>query len=151
MRVGIATDHGGFSVKRDLVARLSAAGYEVVDYGADRLDLGDDYPDSVIPLARAVAAGHVERGIAICVSGVGACVCANKVPGVRAGLVHDRFAARRGVEDDHMNVLCLDGRTVIPPVAWNLVRAFLAAEFSGIDRALRQLNKVAELEVTTVG
>jgi ribose 5-phosphate isomerase B len=151
MRVGIATDHGGFSIKRDLVARLMAAGYEVVDYGADRLDIGDDYPDSVIPLARAVSAGHVERGIAICISGVGACVCANKVPGVRAGLIHDRFAARWGVEDDHMNVICLDGRTVIPVVAWNLVKAFLSAEFSGIDRALRQLNKVAELEMTAAG
>jgi len=151
MRVGIATDHSGFSIKRDLVVRLRAAGYEVVDYGTDRLDIGDDYPDAVIPLTRAVAAGHVERGIAIGISGIGACVCANKVPGARAGLIHDRFAARRGVEDDHMNVICLDGRTVIPVVAWNLVRAFLAAEFSGVERNLRRLNKVAELEVTAAG
>jgi ribose 5-phosphate isomerase B len=151
MRVGIATDHGGFSVKQELVTKLRAAGHEVVDYGARRLDLGDDYPDSVIPLARAVGAGEVERGIAICVSGVGACVCANKVPGVRAGLVHDRFAARQGVEDDHMNVMCMDGRTAIPSVAWNFVKAFLEAEFSGADRHLRRLFKVAILEATAVG
>ena len=146
MRVGIATDYGGFSVKQELVAELRAAGHEVVDYGSGGLDFGDDYPDSVIPLARAVAAGQVARGIAVCISGVGACVCSNKVPGVRAGLIHDRFAARQGVEDDHLNVICLDGRTVIPAVAWNLVKAFLAAEFSGADRHLRRLGKVAVLE-----
>ena len=151
MRVGIATDHSGFSVKQELVARLRAAGYEVVDFGSGRLDLGDDYPDSVIPLARAVAAGEVDRGITICISGVGACVCANKVPGVRAGLIHDRFAARQGVEDDDMNVICLDGRTVIPAVAWNLVKAFLTTEFSGADRHLRRLFKMAILEATAVG
>jgi ribose 5-phosphate isomerase B len=151
MRVGIAADHGGYSVKQDLVAKLVAAGYEVVDYGARRLDLGDDYPDSIIPLARAVATGQVERGIAISVSGVGACVCANKVPGVRAGLIHDRFAARQGVEDDHMNVICLNGRTVLPAVALNLVKAFLAAEFSGAARDLRRLGKVAVLEATAGG
>ncbi len=96
-RVGIATDHGGFGLKEELVAQLRAAGHEVVDFGAHGLNPGDDYPDFVIPLAHAVAAGKVERGIAICGSGVGASVCANKVPGIRAGLVHDHFSARQGV------------------------------------------------------
>jgi ribose 5-phosphate isomerase B len=145
-RVGIATDHGGFGLKVELVARLRAAGYEVVDFGAQDLNPDDDYPDFVIPLARAVAGLKVERGIAICGSGVGAAVCANKVPGIRAGLVHDHFSARQGVEDDNMNVICMGGRTVGPAVAWDLVETFLAAEFSGAERHLRRLGKVADLE-----
>ena len=146
MRVGIATDHGGFGLKEELVARLRAAGHEVVDFGAHRLDPGDDYPDHVIPLARAVAAGTVDRGVAICGSGVGASVCANKVPGVRASLIHDHFSARQGVEDDHMNILCMGGRTVGPAVAWDLVETFLSAVFSGAERHLRRLGKIASLE-----
>jgi len=97
MRVGIATDHGGFSLKEELVEQLRAAGHEVVDFGAHRLNEGDDYPDYVLPLAQAVAAEQVERGVAICGSGVGASVCANKIRGVRAALVHDHFSARQGV------------------------------------------------------
>ncbi len=149
MRVGIATDHGGFWLKEDLHARLAATGHEVADFGARRLDSGDDYPDFVIPLARAVASGEVERGIAVCGSGVGASVCANKVPGVRAGLIGDHFSARQGVEDDHMNIICLGGRAVGPSVAWDLVEAFLAAEFSQAERHLRRLAKVASLETTS--
>ena len=107
MRIGIATDHGGFGLKEDLAARLRAAGHELTDFGAHSLNPGDDFPDFVIPLARAVAAGTVERGVAVCGSGVGASVCANKIPGVRAALVSDHFTARQGVEDDHMNIICL--------------------------------------------
>jgi len=146
MRVGFATDHGGFGLKEEIVARLRAAGHEVVDFGAHGLIAGDDYPDFVIPLARAVAAGTVERGVAICGSGVGAAVCANKVPDVRAGLIQDHFSARQGVEDDHMNVLCMGGRVVGLEVAWDLVQTFLAAEFSQAERHLRRLGKVASLE-----
>jgi ribose 5-phosphate isomerase B len=146
MRVGIATDHGGFGLKEDLVARLRAAGHDVVDFGADRLNPDDDYPDFVIPLAQAVAAGTVERGVAVCGSGVGASICANKVAGVRAGLIEDHFSAGQGVEDDHMNVICVGGRTVGPGVAWDLVQTFLAAEFSRAPRHLRRISKVAFLE-----
>ncbi len=146
MRVGIAADHGGFGLKEEIVARLRAAGHEVVDFGAHGLDASDDYPDFVGPLARAVAAGTVERGVAICGSGVGAAVCANKVPGVRACLIQDHFSARQGVEDDHTNVLCMGGRVVGPEVAWDLVQTFLAAEFSQAERHLRRLGKVAALE-----
>ena len=146
MRIGIATDHGGFNLKQDLVAKLRAAGHEVVDFGANSLNSADDYPDFVTPLAEAVATGKVERGIAVCGSGVGASVCANKIPGVRAALVHDHFSARQGVEDDHMNVLCMGGRTVGPAVAWDLVETFLAAEFSQAERHLRRLGKVHALE-----
>ena len=151
MRLGIATDHGGFWLKEDLLARLAAAGHEVVDFGADRLDSGDDYPDFVTPLARAVVAGKVERGIAVCGSGVGASVCANKIPGVRAGLISDHFSARQGVEDDHMNIICLGARTLGPFLAWDLVEAFLAAEFSQVERHLRRLAKVASLEAKANG
>ena len=111
MPVGVAADHGGFGLKEELVAELRAAAHEVVDFGAISLNPDDDYPDFVIPLARAVAAGQVERSVAICGSGVGASVCANKIPGVCAALIHDHFSARQGVEDDHMNILCLGGRT----------------------------------------
>ena len=146
MRVGIATDHGGFGLKEELLGRLRAAGHEVVDFGAHCLSEGDDYPDYVVPLAQAVAAGKVNRGVAICGSGVGASVCANKVRGISAALIHDHFSAMQGVEDDHMNILCMGGRTVGPAVAWDLVQTFLAAEFSQAERHLRRLRKVAAQE-----
>ena len=147
MRIGIATDHGGFGLKEELVARIRAAGHELVDFGAHSLTPDDDYPDFVVPLARAVAIGQVDRGLAICGSGVGASVCANKVKGVRACLIHDHFSAKQGVEDDHMNILCMGGRTVGPEVAWDLVQTFLAAELSSAPRHLRRLAKVASLEL----
>lgn len=146
MRVGIATDHGGFGLKEGLVSHLCAAGYEVVDFGAHADDPYDDYPDFVIPLAEAVAAGQVERGVAICGSGVGASVCANKVPGIRAALISDNFSARQGVEDDHINIICVGGRTIGPSVAWDLIQTFLAAEFSQAERHLRRLAKVTSRE-----
>ena len=146
MRVGIATDHGGFGLKEDLRKRLIAAGHDVVEFGAFKLEAGDDYPDFVTPLARAVAAGKVERGVAVCGSGVGATVCANKIAGIRACLITDHFSAHQGVEDDHMNIICLGGRITGPMLAWELVEAFLAAEFSQAERHLRRLSKVAALE-----
>ena len=146
MRIGMAADHGGFELKEELRARLASSGRDVFDFGAYALDSSDDYPDFVIPLARAVAAGTVERGVAVCGSGIGASVCANKVAGVRAGLVTDCFSAHQGVEDDKMNVICLGGRVVGPSLAWDLVAAFLAADFTHAERHLRRLRKVADLE-----
>jgi ribose 5-phosphate isomerase B len=146
MHVGIATDHGGFHLKEDLLARLRGAGHDVTDFGATVLNRDDDYPDYVIPLAQAVAAGTLERGIAVCGSGVGASICANKVPGSHAALINDHFSAAQGVEDDHMNVICVGGRTLGPEAAWDLVQTFLAAEFSQAPRHLRRLGKVAQLE-----
>jgi ribose 5-phosphate isomerase B len=153
MRVGIATDHGhgGFSLKEDLAARLRAGGHEVGDFGAHQLNEGGDYPDFVTPLGRAVAAGTVERGIAVCGSGVGASVCANKIRGVRAALIEDHFSAKQGVEDDHMNVICIGARTMGPLLVWDLVQTFLAAEFSQAERHPRRLGKVAALESETLG
>jgi ribose 5-phosphate isomerase B len=146
MRVGIATDHGGYGLKLELVGQLRAAGHEVIDFGALSLMPNDDYPDFVVPLAKAVAAGEVDRGVAVCGSGVGAAVCANKIPGAKACLIHDHFSARQGVEDDHMNILCMGGRTIGPAVAWDLTQTYLAARYSDEPRHLRRLAKVAALE-----
>jgi ribose 5-phosphate isomerase B len=145
-RVGIAADHGGLQLKRYLADILGQGGYEVVDFGACQSQRDDDYPDYVVPLAQALAAGKVDRGVAVCGSGVGACVAANKVPGVRACLVHDSFSAHQGVEDDDMNMICLGGRVVGDSLAGELVMTFLAARFSGAERHCRRLAKVAELE-----
>jgi len=146
MRVGIATDHGGFDLKNELADYLRHAGHEVVDFVASTLDPGDDYPDFVIPLAQAVAAGKVERGLAVCGSGVGASVCANKIVGVRAALIEDHYSAHQGVEHDDMNILCIGGRVMGFVVARELVDAFLAAKFTQEERHVRRLRKVAALE-----
>ncbi len=144
--VGIAADHGGHELKTYLAMKLREAGAEVIDFGDIQLAPEDDYPDFVVPLARAVASGAVERGVAICGSGVGASVVANKVDGVRACLIHDPFSAHQGVEDDDLNVICLGGLVVGHALAWELVRAFLIARFSGEERHRRRLGKVMELE-----
>ena len=146
MRVGICADHGGFNLKQEVAAALRAAGHDVVDFGAHQLEPGDDYPDFVVPLAMAVAAEEVERGVAICGSGVGACIAANKVAGVRAALVHAFFSAHQGVEDDDMNMVCMGGRVIGYYLAWDLIRAFLAASFKGEERFRRRLAKIAALE-----
>ena len=145
-RIGVAADHGGFALKEQLVEMLRGAGYEVLDFGDGEPRPGDDYPDYVVPLAHAVARGEVDRGVAICGSGVGACVVANKVSGVRACLIHETFSAHQGVEDDNLNVMCLGGRVVGDALAWELLKIFLDARFSGAERHRRRLAKVAELE-----
>lgn len=150
MRVGIASDHGGFALKEQVVELLRGSGHEVVDFGAYELSPGDDYPDFVIPLARAVATGQVERGLALCGSGVGASIAANKIAGVRAGLIHDVFSAHQGVEDDDMNVFSLGGQVIGPALAWELIQVFLKARFSGAERHQRRINKVKVLEVHEV-
>ena len=145
-RIGVAADHGGFELKEYLVERLREAGYKVTEFGNRRLKPDDDYPDFVIPLARAVARGKVNRGIAICGSGVGACVVANKVAGVRASLIHETFSAHQGFEDDDMNMICLGGFVPGHAFAWKLDQTFLQAKFSDIERFQRRMVKVANLE-----
>jgi ribose 5-phosphate isomerase B len=145
-RIGLAADHGGFATKQYLTGMLREACYEVVDFGDSLLKPEDDYPDYIAPLARAVARGEVDRGVAVCGSGVGACIAANKVRGVRACLIHEGFSARQGVEDDDMNLICLGGRVVANTFAWELVGTFLQAQFSGAERHRRRLAKVAGLE-----
>ncbi len=146
MKVGFATDHGGFPLKEPILKALQVDGHEVMDFGANSLDLADDYPDFVIPLARAVAAGEVERGIAVCGSGVGASFTANKIRGVRAALIHETYSAHQGVEDDNMNLLCLGGRVVAFAMAWEIIQAYLAASYEKKDRFERRLAKVAAIE-----
>ena len=133
-------------MKEYIVTRLRGSGYEVTDFGDRQLNADDDYPDFVLPLARAVANGGVDRGVAICGSGVGASVVANKVAGVRACLIHETFSAHQGVEDDDLNIICLGGLVVGHALAWELVQTFLAARFSGAERHCRRLAKVAQLE-----
>ena len=146
MQIGFATDHGGYILKEPILKALRDSGHTVQDFGAYSLNLGDDYPDFVIPLARAVAQKEVERGIAICGSGVGASFAANKIAGVRSALIHESFSAHQGVEDDDMNLLCLGGRVVGFALAWEIIQIYLAAHYKGAERFERRLAKVAALE-----
>ena len=145
LRVALGADHGGFSLKNELVARLPET-CEVLDLGASAFDQDDDYPDFALAVAQAVASGQAQRGILVCGSGVGACIAANKVPGVRACLCHDTYSAHQGVEHDDMNILCLGARVVGPELAEELAMAFLEAKFSGEARHCRRLEKVLAIE-----
>jgi ribose 5-phosphate isomerase B len=146
MHIGFATDHGGYLLKDPILKGLRASGHDVEDFGAFNLDPKDDYPDFVIPLARAIVAGKVERGIAICGSGVGASFTANKIPGVRSALIHESYSAHQGVEDDNMNLLCLGGRVIGFSLAWEIIQIYLAAHYEKTERFERRLAKVAAIE-----
>jgi len=146
MHIGFASDHGGYVLKEPILKALRDSGHELRDFGAYNLNPEDDYPDFVVPLAREIALGEVERGIAICGSGVGASFTANKVPGVRSALIHESFSAHQGVEDDDMNLLCLGGRVVAFALAWEIIQIYLAACYARAERFERRLAKVAALE-----
>jgi ribose 5-phosphate isomerase B len=146
MKIGIATDHGGLDLKIELAVALENAGYEIVDFGANHYHPDDDYPDFVVPLARAVSCGEVDRGLAVCGSGVGASIAANKIKGVRAALITECYSARQGVEHDNLNLMCLGGRVIGFEMAKVLLEAFLNAEFTGEARHRRRLGKIADLE-----
>jgi putative hydrolase of the HAD superfamily len=145
-RIGVASDHGGFELKVKLLELLRTSGYEVKDFGSYQLNTGDDFPDFVIPMSEAVANGEVTRGIAICGSGVGACIAVNKIAGVRSALITDSFSARQGVEDDNMNVMCLGGRITGSALAWELVQLFINARYNHEERFRRRLEKIDLLE-----
>jgi len=149
LHVALGADHGGFALKTELVPWLQSQGYEILDLGAHKFDAADDYPDPSVAVARAVASGQAQRGIIICGSGVGACITANKIPGVRAGTCHDTYSAHQGVEHDDMNVLCLGSRIIGGELARELVEAFLSARFTGEERHLRRLRKVLAIESGT--
>ena len=146
MKIGIASDHGGFELKQVIAILLKQSGYEVLDFGNLVKDEQDDFPDYIFPLAMAVASAEVDRGIAFCGSGVGAAIAANKVPGVRASLITDHFSAHQGVEDDDMNLLCLGGRITGNSVAKEIVISFLNARFSGDEKYVRRVDKIREME-----
>lgn len=142
MKIGIASDHGGFEIKQILKDHLEKNNYTIIDFGNFEINPEDDYPDFVIPLAKAIAKNEVDRGIAVCGSGVGASIAANKIKGVRAGLVHDNYSAHQGVEDDNMNVLCMGGRIVGSDKAIELALTFIEAKFSHEERHIRRLGKI---------
>jgi RpiB/LacA/LacB family sugar-phosphate isomerase len=145
MRIAIAADHAGFELKQHLREILEGDGHEVEDLGT-RGPAPVDYPDFALAIAQAVGGGRAARGVLLCGSGVGASVAANKVRGIRAGLCHDCYSARQGVEHDDMNVLVLGARVIGTALAVDLVRAFLAARFSGEERHVRRLGKITEME-----
>jgi len=150
LRVALGADHGGFSLKTELLPWLKDRGYDVLDLGAHALDSTDDYPDFSKLVAQTVASGDAPRGIIICGSGVGACITANKVPGVRAGTCHDTYSAHQGVEHDDMNILCLGARIIGIEVVKEVVAAFLGAKFSNEERHHRRLQKVLAVEAEAV-
>ena len=145
MKVAVASDHAGYSLKEETIASLQKAGYEVLDLGTHNTE-SVDYPDFAQALGEAIQKGEAERGIMICGSGVGASVAANKMRGIRAGLCHDIYSAHQGVEHDNINILCLGSRVIGAAVADELVRAFLAARFTDEERHVRRLKKVERLE-----
>ena len=146
MKIAVGADHAGYSLKEQLVPWLKASGHEIVDLGAHQLDPEDDIPDFAAAVARSVRAGSANRGIVVCGSGVGACVTANKVSGIRACVCHDTYSSHQGVEHDDMNVLCLGARVIGLDLSKDIVQGFLAANFLGEDRFLRRLEKLFRVE-----
>ena len=145
MRIVVGSDHGGYALKQDVADGLRRDGHDVLDIGTHSVE-PVDYPDFAEAVGTAVIEGRAERGVLICGSGVGACVAANKLPGVRAAICHDSYSAHQGVEHDNMNVLVLGGRIVGPALARDLVRAFVGARYTAEERHVRRLGKVAALE-----
>ncbi len=146
MIVAVGFDHAGLPLKERVVRAVVDSGHQVLDCGADEIDPDDDYPDYARAVGVALIEGKAERGILCCGSGVGVSIAANKIPGVRASMAHDTFSARQGVEDDDMNVLALGARVIDADKADELVRVFLAAEFSGAERHARRRDKVLAIE-----
>ncbi len=146
MRVALASDHAGYSLKEYIKSQLSGGSHDVIDLGTQSPDVPDDYPDYAELLGEAVLKGRADRGILICGSGVGAAVAANKIPGIRAGLCHDTYSAHQGVEHDNMNILVLGGRVIGVALALEIANRFLAASFSGEERHVRRLSKVSLIE-----
>ena len=146
MRVAVGMDHGGYPLKEFILEELRKEGHEAVDVGAFNLDPADDYPDFSRAVGEAILSGQAERGVLVCGSGVGAAVAASKMKGIRASVCHDHYSAHQGVEHDNMNVLCLGARIIGPELAADLIRAFLAAQFSGEARHVRRLKEVGEIE-----
>lgn len=145
MKIAIGGDHAGFALKQHLIEWLKAQGHEVADLGTYTSEPAD-YPDYAQAVGEAVQRNEVERGLVVCGSGIGACIAANKLRGIRAALVSDTYSARQGVLHDDVNVLCLGGRVIGPALAEEVVAAFLSARFTGEERHVRRLNKVKALE-----
>ncbi len=145
MRIAIACDHAGFPLKEDVIETITSAGHETLDLGTNSTE-PVDYPDYALKLGRAILAGQADRGILLCGSGVGACIAANKIKGIYAGICHDTYSAHQGVEHDNMNVLCLGPRVIGPELVKELVLSFINARFSGEERHVRRIAKVHQIE-----
>lgn len=145
MKVAVAFDHAGFSMKEPVIEAVVEAGHDPVDLGTFSYD-SVDYPDYAEKVGLALQKGEAERGILVCGSGVGACIAANKMKGIYAALCHDTYSAHQGVEHDDMNVLCLGGRIIGPELAKELVKSFLGARYSGEERHARRVSKIKKLE-----
>jgi ribose 5-phosphate isomerase B len=145
MRIAVACDHAGFSLKSMIIETVYATGHEALDFGTHSMT-PVDYPDFVEKIGRAIQEGRAERGIIVCGSGVGACIAANKMHGIYAGICHDTYSAHQGVEHDDMNVLCLGARIIGSELAHEIVTAFLNARFSAEERHVRRIAKVRKLE-----
>ena len=145
MKIAIAGDHAGFPLKQWLIEKLGKEGVKITDLGAFD-ETPSDYPDFARAVGKAVSSGEVERGILVCGSGVGACVAANKIKGIRAGIAHDTYSGHQGVEHDDMNVLCLGSRVIGPAPALEIARAFLKAKFTNEERHALRLKKVLDIE-----
>lgn len=146
MRIAVGADHGGYPLNEIIITALKSSGHQIIDFGTHDGSQADDYPDYAYKVARSVQSGDAERGIIICGSGVGACVAANKLKGIRACLCHDTYSAHQGVEHDDMNVLCLGARIIGSELALELLRAFINARFSGEERHKRRLAKITAIE-----
>jgi ribose 5-phosphate isomerase B len=146
MKLALASDHAGYPLKNHLVAYLSQQGHEVLDLGVSSADVASDYPDASKAVAEAVLDGRAERAVLACGSGVGACIAANKFPGIYAAICHDTYSAHQGVEHDQMNILCVGARIVGEKLAEELVDAFVRAHFSGEERHQRRFAKVQAIE-----
>jgi ribose 5-phosphate isomerase B len=145
MRIAVAADHAGFPLKERVINEVRKLGHEPLDLGTDSTD-AVDYPDFARAVAEALRDGHAQRAVLICGSGAGACVAANKFRGIRAATCHDTFSAHQGVEDDGVNVLCLGARVVGQELAAELVRTYLNAQFSDVERHRRRVAKVEQFE-----
>jgi len=145
MKIAVAVDHAGFPLKQMVIDTVIAEGEEVIDLGTDSTQ-SVDYPDFAEKIGRAIQNGEVERGILVCGSGVGACIAANKIKGVYAGICHDTYSAHQGVEHDDMNVLCLGSRIVGSELAKEIIKSFLVARFSGEERHVRRVEKMRKIE-----
>jgi len=147
LKLVIASDHAGFALKEEVCSHLSKSGHEVIDLGAFKVEPEDDYPDYAEKVGEAIKRGQAPRGILICGSGVGVCVAANKIPGIRAGICHDTYSAHQGVEHDDMNVVVLGARIVGPALAFEVVDAFVKANFiAKEERFVRRFRKVTAIE-----
>ncbi|MBI5243892.1 MAG: ribose 5-phosphate isomerase B [Elusimicrobia bacterium] len=151
MRIAIGCDHAGYELKRIVHLQLEQLGHAVLNFGVDAAEPAVDYPDYAGKVAEAIRRGDAERGVIVCGSGVGACIAANKHPGIRAGTCHDAYSARQCVEDDDANVLCLGSRVIGSRLAMDIVEAWAAARFSKAERHQRRLDKVLAIEKRFMG